>query len=721
MRSLDGILQSHFGRPLGLADPQTLILDPATGTGTFLYFVIQHIYDKLHSMGQAGSWNSYVQENLLPRLFGFELLMAPYAVAHLKLGVLLRELGYQFESNERLNVFLTNALSKPEVSAQVLSFAGFLSEEGALASEVKQGKPIMVVLGNPPYAGHSSNTGEWIVEKVRDYYKVDGAPLGERNPKWLQDDYVKFIRWAQWRIEETGRGVVAFVTNHGFLDNPTFRGMRQQLLQAFDEIYIMDLHGNSKKKEVSPNGSKDENVFDIQQGVAIGLFIKTSSSTEPAKLSRIDLWGVRSAKYNQLFEENFATASWQTVEPKAPFYLFLAQDGDIREEYQQYASFPQIAPTNVLGFQTHRDGFAIDFQRDEIVRRIVDLRNPALSDDLLRERYELRDNRDWQLSKARQTLQKDDEWQKPITLCAYRPFDWRYCYFSTNVMDYPRRELVDHVAYQQNLCLLISRQQANVGFRHVWVATNPANDCVVSATSRESNQVFPLYTYTTAESTQGTLFATDTTTRQPNLAPAFIAQVAATLGLEFTIPEAFAIQPPTPAGQPTFTPEDIFYYAYALFHSPTYRTRYAEFLKIDFPRLPLTASVPLFRQLALLGHQLVQLHLLTSPALHTLQTRFPQGGSNSVEKGHPRYVEPTASQGGRVYINKTQFFEGVEPSVWEMQIGGYQPLQKWLKDRIGRTLSFDELMHYQRIALALAQTQQHMQTIDGLLPTWPLA
>ncbi len=273
VRSVDHILRTRFSRTLGLADPNTLILDPAAGTGTFLYFVIEQIRQTLRERGRSGAWNEYVAEKLLPRVFGFELLMAPYAVAHLKLGLLLRETGYRFQSDQRLGIYLTNTLEEAAKKSEVL-FARFITDEANAAAEIKREKPIMVILGNPPYSGHSANKGVWIDKLVRDYYKVDGRPLGEKNPKWLQDDYVKFIRFAQWRIERTGQGILGFVTNHSYLDNPTFRGMRQSLMETFDEIHILDLHGSSKKKETSPDGSKDENVFDIQQGVAIALFVK---------------------------------------------------------------------------------------------------------------------------------------------------------------------------------------------------------------------------------------------------------------------------------------------------------------------------------------------------------------------------------------------------------------------------------------------------------------
>jgi predicted helicase len=280
VRSVDVLLKEKFNKPLGLADPEVMILDPACGTGTFLLWICQLIHERFHSEREAIvarvgdiSWSEYVGEHLLPRIFGFELLMAPYAIAHLKLGLFLEETGYQFDSGKRLEVYLTNTLDDPKQQSEFL-FGGFVADEANAALGIKQDEPVMVVVGNPPYSGHSENKGEWIQQLVRDYYQVDGAPLGEKNPKWLQDDYVKFIRFSQWRIAKTGSGILAFITNHGYLDNPTFRGMRRSIEQTFDEIYVMDLHGNSKKKETAPDGSKDQNVFDIQQGVAIAMMVK---------------------------------------------------------------------------------------------------------------------------------------------------------------------------------------------------------------------------------------------------------------------------------------------------------------------------------------------------------------------------------------------------------------------------------------------------------------
>lgn len=283
VRSVDVLLKEKFDKPLGLADLEVMILDPACGTGTFLLWIFKLIHRRFQENPDAltegladTSWSGYVRERLLPRVFGFELLMAPYAICHLKLGLFLEETGYQFDSGKRLGVYLTNTLDEPQQKTESL-FEEFIAEESDQAAAIKRDKPIMAVIGNPPYSGHSANKNPWITGLVKDYYQVDGKPLGEKNTKWLQDDYVKFIRFGQWRIDQTDLGILAFITNHGYLDNPTFRGMRRSLEQSFDEIYVMDLHGNTKKKETAPDGSKDENVFDIQQGVAVSVMVKSGA------------------------------------------------------------------------------------------------------------------------------------------------------------------------------------------------------------------------------------------------------------------------------------------------------------------------------------------------------------------------------------------------------------------------------------------------------------
>ena len=437
VRSVDAILKKDFELKEGLADASKItiknpipvggkkkptkaeteisvhkvqILDPATGTGTFLYSVIRQIYQTF--AGNKGMWPGYVQENLLPRLYGFELLMAPYAVAHMKLGLLLRDTGYDFSSDERLRVFLTNTLEEAHELTGLPLFTQWLADEASSANQVKKETPVMVVLGNPPYSGESANTGEWIAgllrgidsstgQKTGNYFEVDGASLGERNPKMLNDDYVKFTRFAQWRIEQTGYGVLAFVTNHGYLDNVTFRGMRQSLMQSFDDIYLLDLHGNSKKKEKAPDGGKDENVFDIQQGVAIGLFVKRGKSHgKTAQVFHADLYGSRDSKYATLAEQDITTTQWHPIQPKSPAYLFAQQDALLMSEYELGFKLQDIFSTSSSCLNSLRDDFLVDFERHELESRLNDFCDAGFSDEQIKLKYKLADSRDWQLVAA---------------------------------------------------------------------------------------------------------------------------------------------------------------------------------------------------------------------------------------------------------------------------------------------------------------------------------
>jgi len=697
VRSVDAILKNRFNLPLGLADnsknpdtqqPRVQILDPATGTGTFLYGVVDRIYQNLEDMGISGSWNQYVQENLLNRLFGFELLMAPYAIAHLKLGLQLQNLGYEFRNKQRLGVYLTNTLDEALKKSEVL-FAQFVAQEANEASAIKRDVPVMVVLGNPPYSGHSANKSEWIAGLVKDYYYVDGLPLKERNSKWLQDDYVKFIRFGQWRVSQTGFGVLAFVTNHGYLDNPTFRGMRQNLMQTFTDIYVLDLHGNSKKKEVSPDGSPDQNVFDIQQGVSIGIFIKEPGKSTPAKVHHAELWGSRTSKYEILNQLDIEKTEWVAVEPRQPEYLFIIQNIDLRTEYNSGWKLTEIFPVNTLGFQTHRDDFAIEFEREDINKKLQDFRNIKISNKEIEEKYDLKDNRDWNLETARQQIRQNENWEKWLIKCLYRPFDWRFCYFSTVAMDYPRTVLQQHMM-KENLSLNVVRQTKAAEWGHALVADKPTPALYVEI--KDGCNAFPLYLYPDTKNEQGNLF----TDRTPNFSQNFLNAIREKLGY---IP----------------TPEAIFYYAYAVFHSPTYRQRYAEFLKIDFPRLPLTSDNELFTTLAKKGEELVALHLMKSQKLNKVITKYPVSGDNAVTQ--VTYNESER----RVYINKQQYFEGIFPEVWAFKIGGYQVLDKWLKDRkkANRSLSFDEVLHYQRVVVAMKETMQIMAEIDDVIPGFP--
>ncbi|MFZ2727430.1 MAG: type ISP restriction/modification enzyme [Methylococcaceae bacterium] len=709
VRSVDLILKNQFKLINGLANNSKIndnthkvqILDPATGTGTFLYAVITQIYQQVNKK-IGGGWSDYVSQHLLPRLHGFELLMAAYTVAHIKLSLQLKDYGYDFKSNERLRVFLTNTLDEAHGKQSTL-LAQWLSDEANSANSIKRDTPVMVILGNPPYSYASMNNEKWISELITDYYKVDNQPLNEKNSKGLQDDYVKFIRFAQWRIMQTGYGVLAVVTNHGYLDNPTFRGMRQSLLNDFDEIYILDLHGNAKKKETSPDGSLDKNVFDIQQGVAIGIFIKKGVQALLAqagkactpKIFHAHCYGERKAKYQYLAENDSNTTQWTQLKPQAPFYLFIPQNTELLPEYERSWKMTEMMPINSTGIKTHRDHFVFDLDKTVLEKRLNDFRNLELSDNEISERYDLKDTSSFNLSKSRKALANNKNWQKNFIKCLYRPFDVRHYYHDKYVVDRSRDEIMQHMLFKDNIVISLGRQgiAVNDAIWHLITCSSYAVDTNIFR--RGGNCLFPLYIYPTEKTS---LFDLDHETRQANFSAEFIADLETKLQLTF-IHEA--------KGDfvKTISALDVFYYMYAVFHSPSYRTRYAEFLKIDFPRLPISRNKDLFKSLSLLGEQLVELHLMNSHCENDCS--FPIAGDNLVEK--IVYKEQ------RIYINKTQYFDKVSAELWGFYIGGYQVCQKWLKDRKDKVLSYDDLNQYLAILAALEKTQALMIQIDSII------
>lgn len=716
VRSVDCLLRERFGRPLGLADPNTLVLDPVAGTGTFLYAGMKLINETLAAQGQLGSWSDYVARYLLPRLLGFELLMAPYAIAHLKLGLLLQELGYTFQGDQRLGVYLTNTLEDTFKQPE-LTLGKFILEEADAAAEIKKVKPIMVVLGNPPYSRHSANKGAWVGNLVRDYYQVDGRPLGERNPKWLQNDYVKFLRFGQWRIERTGQGILAFITSHGYVDDPTFRGMRHNLMKSFTDIYVLDLHGNKNKQERAPDGGPDENVFDIRQGVAIGIFVKEPRRSGPARVHHASLWGERATKYHWLQEASVRTTEWARVNIQQDSRLFVPQDTGLLPEYGRGWAVSDIFPVSASTVTTARNDFALAHEREVLLKRINDLGDASRSDEWLRAAYGLRDVSYWSLKSARRELEGLKDADRYVRRYCYRPFDFRFVLYHHAICERLRPEVMGHMQ-AGNIAFLTHRPHSSASdFTFAYCTRLIGDQCVAANKSvgGGNSYQFPLYLYPSQEGEPNrqahmavmSPWPAGKDGRHPNISPDFIAELERGIGLAFV---------PDGSGdlKGTFGPEDVFHYIYAVLHSPSYRERYADFLKREFARVPLTSDKSLFAALAVKGSELVLLHVMESPALGQVVAKFTASGSNEVEK--VRYSDAEK----RVYINKTQYFEGVEPEVWEFCVGGYQVCEKWLKDRKGHELSYNDVAHYQKIVVAIKETIQLMGEIDAVIPGWPI-
>ena len=701
VRSLHHILKERFGRADGLASNSVTVLDPASGTLTFLAEAAKLAVKEFVSKYGEGDKEGFIKEHILENFYAFELMMAPYAVGHLKMSFLLEELGYRLKKDDRFKLYLTSTLEMEELEQTSLPGMASLSEESRLAGKVKKEQPILVILGNPPYSGHSANKGEWIGRLLKEgythkngikdngYYQVDGKPLGEKNPKWLQDDYVKFIRFGQWKIDQAGEGVLGFITNHSYLDNPTFRGMRWSLMNSFDEIYLLDLHGNSLKKEKCPDGSKDENVFDIRQGTAIALFIKkkVKNNKKDGKIFHSEIWGLRKEKYEWLLNNDIETTKWQKITPKPEFYLFVPRDERLLKRYECSPKITEIFPVNSVGVVTARDKFVIDTDQKALKRRIRMFCDEKIPDELISEPYKLKDKTNWKLRTAREKVRNDKDWENSFARILYRPFDIQWIFYHDVLVERSRRNVMWHML-RENLGLIFhKREELQISYAHFLVTDNIIEHGGLS--SKTTCYLAPLYLY--PDPKQKDLFShiEESKERKPNISEKVFS----------ALKEAFNAE---------ITPEDIFYYIYAVLYSNMYRTEYAEFLKTDFPRVPFTKDKRLFQKLGDYGKLLAGLHLMQSPELDSPVAKFQGVGDKRVEK--IKYDKRRS----RVYINQHQYFEGILENIWQYRIGGYQVLSKWLKDRKGKILSVDDVKHYCRIATAVEKTIGIQKNIDKI-------
>lgn len=672
------------------------ILDPATGTGTFLAEVIQHLHDTRFK-GMQGVWPSYVENNLIPRLNGFELLMASYAMAHLKLDMLLGETGCNTERENRFRIFLTNSLEEYHPDTNTL-FSSWLSSEAQEANAIKKDTPVMVIMGNPPYSGESKNKGEWIMHLMKDYKKEPGGKekLKERNPKWINDDYVKFMRFSQHFIEKNGEGVLAFINPHGFLDNPTFRGMRWSLLNTYDEIYTIDLHGNTKKKEVCPDGSKDENVFDIEQGISINFFIKTGKKNKGtlAQVHHFDLHGKRKDKYSFLENTQFADVPYQSLPNVGPMYFMVPKDFESQKEYDKGFSIKKLFDINNVGIVTSRDNLVIDHSKDALKEKMKSFFD--LDSELVKIKLGVRENKTWDIRSAQSNNQYNAD---EITRVNYRPFDVRYIYFASGFIERNRLDVMSHFIAGKNIGLVFKLGNAEENSSSVHVTSNIIDFRSWSRPGMQGGDyVAPIY-----------LYPDDGTERIPNLNIDEVKLFTDRLNLAFVAEKQ--------SDEQSFAPIDILDYIYAVLHSPNYREKYKEFLKIDFPRIPYP-NIETFWQLVAIGKQIRELHLMESNLLDELITTYPQAGDNIITRKLTKTsigYEATDNKQGRVWINDEQYFDNVPLIAWEFYIGGYQTAQKWLKDRQGMELSFEDILHYQKIVKTLFETHRLMQEVDNII------
>lgn len=702
VRAIDDILKDTFKIKDGLADKNKVtVLDFATGTGTFLVEILRQIFEKLPK--DSGKKDLIIKEHVLKNIFGFEYLIAPYTIAHLKLSQFLKDNGYELKAKERLQVYLTNTLEPIPVQIKIPLLPA-LTEENKQAQQVKD-KPILVITGNPPYAINSKNSGDWIKNKIQDYKIVDGQKIKERNPKGLQDDYVKFIRFAQDKMDKVEEGIVGIITNHTFLFNPTFPGMRQSLMNTFNQMYFINLHGNAKMKEKTPEGNKDENVFDIEQGVAISILIKKKDIG--SKILYSDFWGSRQSKYQSSLEETIKSLQWKELTPNSPTYLFQPINEFLKEQYIANWSLLKIFKLSSSGIKTHRDHFAYAFDKVEMEKRITDFRNVSVSDNKISEKYSIKNTRDWELKRNRERNFKLDKPDQYYQECNYRPFDKRSVFFHETIVELPRKEIMLNI--QESNMALISGRAGQVIGGDEWNLSFITNKIVdVNLFYRGGAVLFPLYIL--KNGTEAMFFK------------GIKSEVEEPLvyygkgGKEYYKEENFTTEFRNLINKlykQDFSPEDIFGYIYAILYSPTYRSKYAEFLKIDFPRIPFANNKEVFKQLAELGNELINVHLLKTIPDYPYAIYLGKG-ADLVEK--PNFI--TENGKGTLWINKLKRYENVPPEVYNFYIGGYKVLEKYLKDRKGRELGSAEIENIENTVKAIAFTIEQMKKINELTASW---
>ena len=706
VRSVDILLRTKLNKTDGLAENDVLILDPATGTGGFLLAVLNHISEYITTTYGTGEWHQYINDpQLVQRLFGFEILVAPYTIAHLKLSLFLRAQGWH--EAKHLRIYLTNTLEEP-IEKELYAFAEFISDEANAAVAVKRDDPLLVVLGNPPYPRDSANPsrdsdGEFtfVGGLIEDYKQVDGQPLGERNSKALQADYVKFTRWAQWRIDKNGEGVIGYIVNNSFLDGPIFRGMRRSLLNSFNAIYLLNLHGSSRKREAAPTTQRDENVFDIVQGVSILLCVKQRDNHAPAEVYYTDMWGSREEKYRMLSETDLQTTAWSELQPTSPHYLFVPQAPELRAEYEAGWEMTDIFQTGSVAIVTGRDKLTLHWTPETLQETVADF--VSLPEADAREEYRLgRDSRDWKVHLAQADLRNHPDGEQHIAPMYYRPFDVRWTYYTGQSSGFhmtPRHNVMRHLR-KDNLALCICRLVKSPAWQHALITDKIIENSYVSNRTSESGHVFPLYLYPDPGEIE------ILTERSINLKPDFLR----------TLSERLALPPTAPYGLPEgVSPEEILAYIYAILYSPTFRERYYEFLKYGFPRIPLPSDIEHFRKLSALGGELINCHLLKISQSQITPTGNRELSHHRFEGEGEAVVSQVRYVDGNVWINPTQHFTDVPADVWNYEVGAHQVCEKWLKDKKGSALSYDEVRQYRSILVAVAETLWLMEEIDQII------
>ncbi|WP_441692908.1 type ISP restriction/modification enzyme, partial [Helicobacter pylori] len=761
INALDSLLKTHFkDAPLGLKsalDNENIkLLDFATGTGTFLLEAFRKALEMRKTSDGGISTKEDKYQNLLKQFYGFECLIAPYAIAHLNLSQAFKEeFKKPLKEDDALKIILTNTLIQP---SEIVAYRGLnpiFETELLNAQKIKEDKNILIITGNPPYSGASSNEGlfEWEVKatygiepefqtieiekkvKLADKIKTllkniqtqkqsDKSVKNtskdakktlkqlyskyklqkEKNPKWLLDDYVKFMRFAQNKIESLGHGLFGFISNNAFLDNPTFRGLRRSLLECYDELYILNLHGNARKKEKTPQGADDENVFNIKQGVSINLFVKNPQTTKQ-KIHYYDVYGERAEKYAFLAQNDLNSIEWLELTPREPFYLLIPQETPLLEEYEQGFSVQEMFQVGSVGIVTGRDHVVFHKDKESLLKLLKDF--STLEPSELRRKYDIGDDsRDWRLNNAIKEVKTNiKRLEEYIVSCQYRPFDYRWTYYtgkSKSFIAYPRGEVFKHMLppttnpktphqTRKNVALNTPRQLKNndKSWTQCFISSH-INDQGLSSGGNGAGVNYPLYQF-----------------KHPNYTENFTPEFRSFIDKHYSH---------------HFEPLEVLGYIYVLLYSPNYRKRYEDFLKIDYPKILFTNNKDLFRALSLLGVELIGLHVLNKESLNYSFEKLKDAtiGESYYKESHdcnPIIKKPTHNESEqRLYINHSAYFSGVSEEIYHYMIGGYGVLDKYLKSHKDEPCDFD---HVTNIIKVIARTIEIQKTLGILTSDLP--
>ncbi|WQT62170.1 N-6 DNA methylase [Helicobacter pylori] len=755
INALDSLLKTHFkDAPLGLKsalDNENIkLLDFATGTGTFLLEAFRKALEMRKTSDGGISTKEDKYQNLLKQFYGFEYLIAPYAIAHLNLSQAFKEeFKKPLKENDALKIILTNTLIQP---SEIVAYRGLnpiFEKELSNAQEIKKNENILIITGNPPYSGASSNEGlfEWevkatygiepefqtieieknikLTDKIQTLLKniqtqkesnskKDLKALKslhskyklqkEKNPKWLLDDYVKFMRFAQNKIELLGHGLFGFISNNAFLDNPTFRGLRRSLLECYDELYILNLHGNARKKEETPQGAKDENVFNIMQGVSINLFVKNPQVVKQ-KIYYYDVYGQRAEKYAFLAQNDLNSIEWLELTPREPFYLLIPQKTPLLEEYEQGFSVQDMFQVGGTGICSKRDHVVFHKDKESLLKLLKDF--STLEPSELRRKYDIGDDsRDWRLNNAIKEVKTNiKRLEEYIVSCQYRPFDYRWTYYTPNsrtFLAYPVYDVFKHMLppptptnpktpnqTRKNVALNTPRQLKNndKSWTQCFISSS-INDQGLSSGGNGAGVNYPLYQF-----------------KHPNYTENFTPEFRSFIDKHYSHP---------------FEPLEVLGYIYALLYSPNYRKRYEDFLKADYPKILFTNNKDLFRALSLLGIELIGLHVLSQESLNYSFEKLKDAtiGESYYKEAHDRIIKKPAynEPEQRLYINHSAYFRGVSEEIYNYMIGGYGVLDKYLKSHKNEPCNFD---HVSNIIKVIARTIEIQKTLGFLTSDLP--